>query len=93
VKTPLRRVTTTPLQALGLMNNSFVQRQAKHLAARLEREAGSALNRQAALAFELVFGREANASELKEARALAAAHGLNELCWVLLNASEFVYVK
>ncbi|MEW6156289.1 MAG: DUF1553 domain-containing protein [Verrucomicrobiota bacterium] len=93
VKTPLRRVTTTPLQALGLMNNSFVQRQAKHLAARLEREAASALNRQAALAFELVFGREANASELKEARALAAAHGLNELCWVLLNASEFVYVK
>ncbi|HKB35188.1 MAG TPA: DUF1549 domain-containing protein, partial [Gemmataceae bacterium] len=40
VKTPRRSTTTTPLQALALMNNSFVQRQAKHFAARVQREAG-----------------------------------------------------
>ena len=34
VKTPRRGVTTTPLQALELMNNSFIQRQANHLAER-----------------------------------------------------------
>jgi len=38
VKTPRRGVTTTPLQALALMNNSFVQRQAEKLAARVMAE-------------------------------------------------------
>ena len=36
VKTPRRSVTTTPLQALGLMNNAFVLRQAKYFAERVE---------------------------------------------------------
>ncbi len=38
VKTPQRSVTTTPLQSLSLMNNPFVQRQAKALAERLSKE-------------------------------------------------------
>ena len=37
VKTPQRSTTTTPLQSLGLMNNPFVQRQAKALAERLSK--------------------------------------------------------
>src|SRR5262249_38964944 len=38
--TPRRARTTTPLQALALFNNAFVLDQAKHLAARVRREAG-----------------------------------------------------
>src|SRR5688572_3292187 len=38
VKTPRRGLTTTPLQALGLMNNSFVDRQANALARRVAEE-------------------------------------------------------
>ena len=40
VKMPRRSITTTPLQALGLMNNSFVSRQARHFAERVRHVAG-----------------------------------------------------
>ena len=85
VKTPLRRVTTTPLQALGLMNNSFVQRQAKHLTARVQQEAGGEPRAQIKLAYRLAFGREPSIDELGEATQLAQEHGLQNVCWVLLN--------
>ncbi len=39
VKTPKRSSTTTPLQALSLMNNEFVQQRAQSFADRLRREA------------------------------------------------------
>ena len=57
VKTPRRGVTTTPLQALGLMNNSFVQRHAGHLAARALKESGNDLPRAIHTAYRRAFGR------------------------------------
>src|SRR2546430_10870888 len=41
VKMPQRGATTTPLQALGLMNGSFVLRQAHRFAERVKPDAGS----------------------------------------------------
>jgi hypothetical protein len=93
VKTPLRRVTTTPLQALGLMNNSFVQRQAKFVAARVQQKDGGEPRAEIKLAYRLVLGREPSVNELKAAMQLAKEHGAQNVCWVLLNASEFVYVR
>jgi hypothetical protein len=93
VKTPLRRVTTTPLQALGLMNNSFVQRQAKHLTALVQQDAEGEPRTQIKLAYRLALGREPSINELKDAMQLATEHGMQNVCWVLLNASEFVYVR
>ena len=43
VKAPRRGTTTTPLQALELMNNSFVQRQAKYFAERALKPSASAI--------------------------------------------------
>src|SRR5207237_8955944 len=45
-KTPVRSITTTPIQSLGLMNDPFIQRQASFFAARLKREAGPAQRAQ-----------------------------------------------
>jgi hypothetical protein len=92
-KTPARSVTTTPLQALSLMNNTFVQRQARFFAERVKTEAGADIATQVKLAHRLAFGREPRREELKESIALAKAHGLESLCWALLNASEFLYVR
>ncbi len=92
-KTPSRSVTTTPLQALSLMNNAFVQRQARFFAERVKVEEGADVAAQVKLAHRLAFGREALRGELKESSALAKAHGLESLCWALLNASEFLYVR
>jgi hypothetical protein len=92
-RTPARGMTTTPLQSLGLMNNAFVQRQCRHFAERLQREAGENRAAQIKLAYRLAFGREPRADETKQSIALARAHGLESVCWVLLNASEFLYVR
>jgi mono/diheme cytochrome c family protein len=93
VKTPRRGVTTTPLQALGLMNNSFVQRQAKLLAERAMREADNDLPGAIEIAYGHALGRSATKEETTRATALAQQRGLTSVCWALLNATEFVYVQ
>src|SRR4029077_537649 len=54
---PVRPVSTFSPQALILLNGPFIQEQSKAFAARLLREAGSAPERQVALAYRLALGR------------------------------------
>jgi hypothetical protein len=93
VKTPRRGVTITPLQALGLMNNSFVQRQAKHLADRAMKAGGGDPDAAIRAAWRLALGRAPGADELKRAASAAKDRGLVSVCWALLNSTEFVYVR
>ena len=93
VKTPKRGVTITPLQALGLMNNPFVQRQADRLAARCLAETNDDLEAAVRLAYRRAFGRGPAPDELAQAVAAARDRGLASVCWALLNATEFVYVR
>jgi hypothetical protein len=93
VKTPRRGITTTPLQALGLMNSSFVQRQAGGLAERSRRLARGDLSRAVGVAYRLALGRAATPAEQALAVAAARERGLANVCWVLLNSTEFVYVR
>jgi hypothetical protein len=92
-KTPRRAITTTPLQALELMNNRFVLRSARSFAERVQKEAGDDATKQVAQAYRLALGREPTAKETERAAKLVREHGLQELCWVLFNASEFLYVR
>ena len=62
--TELRNRTTIAPQALALFNGEFANRQAKHLAERLAREAGDDLTRQIDLAFRLTLCRTPNATEV-----------------------------
>ena len=93
VKTPRRGVTTTPLQALGLMNNSFVQRQAGHLAERALKESDNDLSRAIPAAYRLALGRAPTGDETQRALAAARDRSLTNVCWALLNSTEFVYVR
>ncbi len=93
VKTPRRGVTTTPLQALALMNNSFVQRHAAYLAERALTESQQDLPAAVQAAYRLALGRSATGSETKRALAAAKERGLTNLCWALLNSTEFIYVR
>ena len=92
-KTPVRGVTTTPIQALALMNDSFVQRQAQFLAKRLRDDVGENLRNQIRQAYRLVFGRSPTLSETRRAEAHANEHGLQQVCWVLMNSNEFIHVR
>jgi hypothetical protein len=88
---PKRAVTTTPLQALALLNNSFTLRMADRLAARVESEAGG-LDQQLARLYDLAFNRTPQAEELTGAKAFVSRHGLAAFCRVVFNSNEFLYV-
>ncbi len=89
---PKRTRSTTPLQALNLLNSGFMMQQAGFLAGRLEKEAGQDVNAQVRRAFALAFQREAQRAELAESAKLVREQGLAVFCRALLNANEFVYV-
>jgi hypothetical protein len=90
--TPARVTTTTALQALALLNDEFMLKQAQYFAARLERECGSDPAAQIHRAFELAFLRAPTAAESAAAEKIRSTQGLPALCRLLLNANEFVYV-
>jgi hypothetical protein len=90
--TPARTATTTALQALTLSNNEFMLQQARHFAARVEREAGADPAAQTIRVFQLAFARPPNQAELTAARDLVRTDGVFSLCRMVLNANEFVYV-
>jgi hypothetical protein len=93
VKTPRRGVTSTPLQALALMNNSFVQRHAGLLAERALRESANDLPRAVHTAYRLALSRPPTGEETERALVAARARNLTNLCWALLNSTEFIYVR
>ena len=87
-----RNQSVSPTQALALLNNGFLLTQSKHFAARVQREAGTALGPQVARAFRLATGRHAHADELAPLLAYATQHGLANTCRVLLNLNELAFV-
>jgi mono/diheme cytochrome c family protein len=91
-KTPQRAVTTTPLQALSLLNNSFVLRTADRFAERIKSEAGDNVNAQLNALFEFAYGRRPEMVEQKQCVELIRRHGLAAMCRVVLNSNELLYV-
>jgi mono/diheme cytochrome c family protein len=89
---PARTVSTTPLQALNMLNGEFLLDQAERFAARVTAEVGPDASRQAARAVLLAFGREATPGEIAAGADLVREHGLPILCRSLYNASEFITV-
>jgi hypothetical protein len=104
-----RPISTTPLQALFLMNDSFVHEQARRFAARLLAERADEAGR-VERAFLLAFGRPPTAEERRQAedylsqvrerlRAAGApddrraARSWESLARVLFLSSEFVYLN
>ena len=90
---PRRSVTTTPIQALALLNNAFVLRMAEGFAARLAREAGPKKSDQVGLAYALAYGRSPDLDERELGESLVSEHGLAALCRVLFNSNEFVVIE
>ena len=87
-----RNRTTTPTQALAMLNNPFMRQQAKLFAARLEREAGADRADQVQHAFALALGRPPSESELAQCLSFLTDETLADLCQVLFNLNEFLYL-
>ena len=89
---PRRAVTTTPLQALSLMNNALVLYLSDALAARLQREAGPGASRQVELAYRLAFGRSPEPEERLRAGRVVERFGAATLARAIFNSNEFLYL-
>jgi hypothetical protein len=87
-----RPVSTTPLQALNLMNSDFILTQSKLLAQRAEEEAGDRLGSQVERCFALLFCRQPTDGELATAVEFARAQSLELLCRTLINTNEFAFL-
>jgi hypothetical protein len=90
--TPRRNVSTTPLQALNLLNSPFIMEQAEIFAQRLRKDAGPEAGRQIRRAFLLALGRKPSPVEQQAAAELIQNQSLALFCRALFNANEFIYV-
>jgi hypothetical protein len=99
-----KRVTTTvATQALQLMNDQFTEVQAELMAKRIVAETGDDVDRQIDDVYWRALSREPSRTDRSDCRAFLAsqrefhkgdnARALADLCHVMFNLNEFVYVE
>lgn len=93
IGTPRRVSTTTPLQALTLMNHSFSADMASALASRVRREVGAQPDAQVARIYELAYSRDPRPGELRESLEFISHQGLEAYARVILNSNELIYLN
>jgi hypothetical protein len=91
--TPSRTSTTSPLQALTLLNHRFTLEMSDALAERAKREAPNNQAAQIRRAFALAFQRQPTTEEQQTSLKLIASHGWRAFCRALLNANELIYLN
>lgn len=84
---PRRSRSTTPLQALNLLNSHFTMQQAEKMAGRIGKG-----ERGVREAYRLLYGRPPNKDELDDAMGFVKEHGLVAFCRAMLNTNEFLFV-
>jgi hypothetical protein len=91
INVPVRNTTLTALQALALLNNPFMIKQAEFFADRLKKISPE-VEKQIESAYRLALGRLPTPLERTALSAFARRHGLANACRLLLNTNEFVFV-
>lgn len=89
--TARRRESTTPIQALNLLNSRFTIEQSEAFAARVTKEVGENAKQQIDRAYQLALSRRPTAEEAADAESAIAAYGLATLCRALYNSNEFLF--
>ena len=86
--TAKRSTTITAIQALALMNNPFVLRQAEHLAERARAAGGDEIRN----IYRWTLQRDPDAQEEALLKSYLAREGLENLSRLILNTNEFLFV-
>ena len=87
-----RPVSTTPLQALNLMNSDFVVEQSKRIASRAKKDAAGDETKSIDRCFELLLGRTPDEEERRACGELAKASGVPFVCRAIINSNEFAFL-
>jgi hypothetical protein len=88
-----RNVSTVPTQALTLLNNPFVLRQAQLFAKRLADEVPDDVEAQISRAYRIALSRPPTKEEAAIALELVESRSLIDLTHVMLNLNEFLYLR
>ena len=94
-----RSVSNVPAQALTMMNDPFVIEEAKRWAEKLRSDASMTEMQKVELMFLQAFGRRPEQEEAKQALAFLElesadpAQAWKDLCHVLFNKKEFIYLN
>jgi hypothetical protein len=88
-----RVVSTVPTQALMLLNDEFVMKQADLFAQRVREAEPADSIRQIDFAYRIALGRPPRPDEVETASSYLKQHTLSGLTHVLLNLNEFVYLR
>jgi hypothetical protein len=87
-----RTVSIVAPQAFALLNGALAVQSARALAERVSRESEAGSAAQIRRAFQLVLQRPPAPEELQECEQLLSQRSLTEVCRVLLNLNEFLYL-
>jgi hypothetical protein len=87
-----RNETVTALQSLALLNNPFIIEMAERFAERLAATRPGDTAGQIELAFRIALGRAPGEQERNRLLAYAQEHGMANVCRLIFNLNEFVYV-
>jgi hypothetical protein len=74
------------------MNNPFVLRQSEELA-QLLKATRESVDEQVKRAVEMAYGQSASPQQVQALRAYAVRHGLANLCRLIFNSNEFLFVN
>jgi hypothetical protein len=85
-----RPSSTTPLQALNLMNSQFMVTQGGILANNVH---SSDKKESITKLFQIVYNRQPDAKEMAMSLELLKSEGMHILCRALLNSNEFVFIQ
>lgn len=87
-----RPVSTTPLQALNLMNSDFVIEQSEKIAERAIKDANGDQATAVHRCFQLLFNRQATPEEHATCLKLTNGNNLALVCRALVNSNEFAFL-
>jgi hypothetical protein len=95
-----RNSTISPMQALELLNNEVVGEWSRAFANRVRNDRGLELEAQVERAWRIAYQRPATSEELQltlgfleKQRAAGSTSPLADLCHVLMNSNEFLYIN
>ena len=100
---PSRSNSVTVQQALALWNDVFISQHCEHIAGRIESDIARqsnttppsqvTANERIERAFRLILGRNPSQTEIADVKEFTNRHGMANLCRLLLNSNEFLFVN
>ncbi|MCU0719613.1 MAG: PSD1 and planctomycete cytochrome C domain-containing protein [Pirellula sp.] len=90
---PRRRESTTPIQALNLLNSSIVIELTGKISSAIESSTPDSPPLRIAEVYRRILGREPKQIEMDHAEPFVQKYGLDILCRALFNSNEYLYVR